>query len=308
MRWLRLRYQNLETLKHSKYMMKYLLILILSYFTLLASDAFITPSELKASLDDKNLIVIDVSDIQLYDTSHIEGAIYADISKFIDKNSLKTYPQLASEETIQKALRKLGINSDSKVVIYSHNSQQAIFNSSYLAFVLLYSGLDDVSILDGGYMAWVFENELLISSITPDIEKGNITVEPRKYLIATGEDVKNSTAKILDARSYDEYYGVSRSEGVERVGHIKGAKSSYYETKFLKDYTLRDRSELDELYIAGHELGSNDEIIVYARDVLSASMEFFILYKLMGFKNTKLYEASLLENNKELPMTRFKWE
>jgi len=291
-------------------MMKYILILSISLFNLLASDAFITPSQLKSSLNDTNLILIDVSKQELYNTSHIKSAIHANVEEFIDKNPLNTFPTIAEDETVQEALRKLGINNDSKIVIYSHNSKEAIFDTSYLAFVLLYSGLEDISILDGGYMAWVFENDLLVSSLTPDIKTGTITIKPKKHLIATTKDIQNSDVRILDARSHDDYYGVSRSDGVLGIGHIKGAKCSNTATKFLKDNTIRSKSELNEIYVAGHELNSNDEIIVYARDAVNASMEFFILYKCMGFKNTKLYEASLLEwgNNQKLPMSRFKWE
>ncbi len=80
--------------------------------------------------------------------------------------------------------------------------------------------------------------------------------------------------------------------------------------KFLRDGTLREQKELDEIYIYGHELKISDEVIVYGDTVFSASMEFYILYKQMGFKNAKLYEASLLEwgNALDLPITRFKWE
>lgn len=308
MKWLRLKFQNLEILKHSKPMIKYFLLLNLSIFSLLASDAFITPTQLKSSLNDKNFVLIDVSQKQLYDTSHIEGAIYANVKEFMDSNN--PHPTLASDETIQEALRELGINNSSKIVIYSHNSKEAIFDVSYLAFVLLYSGLEDVSILDGGYMAWVFENNLHVSSLAPKVKEGTIVIKPKKHLLATKKDIQKSDAKILDARSYDDYYGITRSDGVLRVGHIKGAKSSYFATKFLKDNTIRSKNELNQIYVSGHELSSDDEIVVYNRDAVSASMEFFILYQQMGFKNTKLYEASLLEwgNIETLPMTRFKWE
>ena len=291
-------------------MMKFFLLLTLSIFNLLASDAFITPSQLKVSLNDKNLILIDVSQKELYNTSHIKNAIHTSVKEFIDKNPLNSFPTLAADVTIQKALRKLGINNNSKIVIYSNNSKEAIFDTSYLAFILLYSGLEDIYILDGGYMAWIFENDLLVSSLIPDIVTGTILIKPKKHLIATTKDLQNSDAKILDARSYDEYYGVSRSSAVLGIGHIKGAKSSYTATKFLIDNTLRNKNELNEIYVAGHKLNNSDEIIIYSEDAKRASMEFFIVYQQMGFKNTKLYEASLLEwkNNLNLPMTRFKWE
>jgi thiosulfate/3-mercaptopyruvate sulfurtransferase len=299
--------------KHFKINMKFLLLLSISLFTLLASDAFITPSELKSSLEDKNLVIIDVADAAIYKASHITDAINSDVSKFINQEPENIYSLMNSQQLIQKELRKLGINQDSKVVIYSHNTNNDILNSSYLAFILLYSGFENITILDGGYMAWVFKYERLTSSILPDSkDEGNIVVEPNKHLLVNRDRVLSTLASTptLDARSPQMYYGVERSDKVSSIGHISYAKSSFYKDKFLRDGTLRVEKELDEIFISGHELNSSDEVIVYADNAFTASMEFYILYKHMGFKNTKLYEASLLEwgNTLDLPMTRFKWE
>ncbi|EDZ61739.1 thiosulfate sulfurtransferase [Sulfurimonas gotlandica GD1] len=293
--------------------MKYLLLLSLGFFTLLASDAFITPSELKNSLKDKNIIIIDVADDTIYKTSHIKGAINSDVTKFINQDPQNIYSLMNSPEIIQKELRLLGINQDSKVIIYSHNTNKGVLHSSYLAFILLFSGFDNITILDGGYMAWIFEHELLTSSIVPDAKDiGNIVVKPNKYLLVSRDKVQDNLAStlMLDARSSQMYYGTERSEKVASIGHISYSKSSFYKDKFLRDGLLRDQSELDEIYIYGYGLKSSDHVIVYADNALNASMEFYILYKHMGFKNTKLYEASLLEwgNALNLPMTRFKWE
>lgn len=293
--------------------MKLFLILSLSFFTLLASDAFITPSELKNSLKDKNLIIIDVADALMYKESHIKGAINANVSKFINQDPENKYSLMNSTQVIQKELRELGINEDSKVVIYSHNTDKGILDSSYLAFILIYSGFDNLSILNGGYMAWVFENERLTSSIASDSkDEGNIIVKPKEYLLASRDTLQSALAStiVLDARSPQMYFGTERSDNVSSIGHISYAKSSFYKDKFLRDGTLRDNQELDEIFIYGHGLKNSDDVIVYGDSALSASMEFYILYKHMGFKNTKLYEASLLEwgNSLDLPMTRYKWE
>ncbi len=291
--------------------MKYLLILAISFFNLTASDAFITPSELKKSLEDKNLIMIDVAESSIYKISHIKGAINADISKFINKENL--FSLMNPAEIIQNELKALGINSNSKIVIYSHNTKIGILNSSYLAFILIYSGFENISLLNGGYMAWIFENELLTSSLTPDAkEYGDFIIKINPNILASCEMVQDNLASItmLDARSPQKYYGVERSDRVAALGHISYAKSSFYMNKFLRDSSLREQKELDKIYINGYGLNSSDEIIVYSDSALGASMEFYILYKEMGFKNTKIYEASLLEwgNSLGLPMTRFKWE
>jgi len=293
--------------------MKFFLLLSISFFTLLASEAFMTPNELKNSFEEKNLIIIDVADASLYKEGHIKGAINFDIANLIDKDEKNKHSLMASTEVIQEELRELGINDNSKVVIYSHNTDKGFLDSSYLAFILIYSGFENLSILDGGYMAWVFEHERLTSNEKPDSkESGNIVVNPQNHLVVNRDFVKEALASttILDARSPQLYYGIERSSNIEAIGHISFAKSSFYKDKFLKDYTLRDKNELDEIYLFGHGLNHNDNIIVYSDNPFSASMEFYILYKYMGFKNTKLYEASLLEwgNTKNLPMTRFKWE
>lgn len=68
---------------------------------------------------------------------------------------------------------------------------------------------------------------------------------------------------------------------------------------YLKLYLSMDMSSKKE-----------DEIVIYGENAMSASMNWFILYKKMGFKNAKLYEASLLEwgNIEALPMVKYKWE
>jgi len=291
--------------------MKYLLILAISIFKLSAFDAFITPSELKMSLSDKNLIIIDVADSFTYKKSHIKDAIHADVSKFVNHES--PYSLMNPVEVIQNELKELGINKDSKVVIYSHNTEEGVLNSSYAALILLYSGFENISILDGGYMAWVFENELLTSSLKSEKpDNGNFIVKINPNILISRNILLDNltTATILDARSPQAYFGIERSDGVASIGHISFAKSSFYKDKFLRDGTLREQSELDEIFIYGDELKIDDEVIIYADTIFRASMEFYILYKHMKFKNARIYEASLLEwgNALDLPMTRFKWE
>jgi len=285
----------------------FLLIIITHSF---GYEAFISPSNLKKALKDESLIIFDTSSTALYKQGHIDGAIHVNVYKFINQES--PYKLMHSTEIIQDELVNLGINKDSNIVIYSHNSANDMLNSSYLALILISHGFENVSILDGGYMAWVFENELLISSFSSSAkDDGNFKIKAKKNLLVTFEFLQNNLDKItmLDARSSEYYYGIKRSKNIKSVGHIKYAKSSYYKDKFYRDNTLRVQGELTEIYVYGHELGRNDNIIVYADDIFKASMEWYILYQQMGFKNTKVYEASLMEwGNYNLPMTRFKWE
>lgn len=291
--------------------MKLLFTLLILSLNLVAMDAFVSPNQLKLSLNDKNSIIIDVADLGIYKKSHIKGAIHSNIFDFVDKNS--TYYLMKSPEDIQDEIQDLGINTDSHVTIYAHNTKQGTLNSSYLAFILIAHGFENISILDGGYMSWIFQNEFFTSAeISKPENNGNFVVSLRDDFFIDAKALNDNYASyaIIDARSPESYYGISHSDKIDIKGHIPKAKSSYYLYNFLADSSLRVQKELDEIYIDGFGLTQNDNIIVYGENVFSASLEFYILYNHMGFKNTKLYHAGLLEWSRDLklPMTRFKWE
>lgn len=290
---------------------KKLLLLIFTFIYINANEAFVPPSYLKESLDNDNLILIDVGAKNLYNISHIDGAIHVNVSDFLDIFS--PYMLMKSADDIQDEIIKLGINDNSEVIIYSRNTDKSLLDSSYIALILITHGFDNVSILDGGYMAWVFENALLTSSMEFESEiDGNATLSFNNKITVDFDYVKDniSKVKLLDSRSPDEYYGIDRSTNTNEVGHIPNASSSYYKDKFLTDGTIRDIDELQEMFLNGYDLNASNEVIIYGDNVFSASMNWYILYNHLNFKNAKIYEASLLEwgNYDLLPMTRFKWE
>lgn len=291
--------------------MNKLLVLILAFLNLSALDAFISPSELKNSLANDNLVIVDVGSIALYKKSHIQNAIHVDVVNYSKKEG--SYFKMNTSDEIQELLIKLGVNSNSDLVIYSHNTDKGVLNSSYLALALITNGFERVSILDGGYMAWIFEYELFTSTEkNVSNEDGKYTISYNPNILVDFEYVKKSLnwIKILDSRLPSEYFGTSRSKNIETIGHIQSASSSYYKDKFLTDGTLREKDILDSIYLSGHEIGQNDEVIVYGTDVYEASMNWYILYKHMGYKDTKILNASLLELEKltDIKFTKYKWE
>ncbi len=289
--------------------MKLFTTLILSAVHLFAFDAFVSPAELKSSLDDKNLIIIDVASKDIYKKSHITGAIHLDTASFIDEHS--TYQQMNTPEVIQEHLRNAGINTNSKVLIYAHNTPQGLLKSSYFAFVLIAHGFENVSILDGGYMAWVFEYPLLSSTTTHSAEaEGNFSVIRNNTLSVDANYIQTQqTLTLLDARAPKEYYGIKKSLGIDVLGHIPMAQCAYYAYSFLQDSTLRNLNELNQIYLKGFALSADTDIVVYADTIFASSMTWYILYKKMGFKQTKIYEKSFKEwSDLKLPIKRFMWE
>ncbi len=205
----------------------------------------------------------------------------------------------------------LGIDNDSKVVIYGRNTDADIKNSSYLAYILISNGFQNVSLLDGGYMSWVFEYDLLVNKVDSEADdEGNIKLIPQNISVDAKyikDNIPNLT--LIDAREAPYYFGTKMVKNINMQGHIQNAKSSSYKDKFLKDGTIRPDDELEDIYLNGLELNKDDEIVVYGESVYDAVVEWYIIYQKMGFKNAKLYEKSLLEYDAlKYKSIRFKWE
>lgn len=242
--------------------MKLLFIFFIALATTFADDAFIDASELKKNL--KNSIVIDVCDGSFYKKGHIDGSINVDVQSFlynqsmisdIDKINKKSRFDIAIDKTIEKELQLIGINKNSKVVIYNHNTKDSIYKSAFLAFILTYSGVNNVKILDGGYLSLVFENKELISKIDAINLFSNIKIEPQTSIITT--DIKDNQ-KVIKA--------------VELEKIIKS------------DYTIVDKATLKNIF----DYETDDEIVVDANDIYEASLTWYLLYKNLGYKKSKI--------------------
>ena len=290
--------------------MKPIFIPFLLSVTLFANNGFISVDELKKNIDNPNYIILDISDLDTYRHGHIKHSVITDVEDFREK--IASYSLMRKPSQIQKLARSLGINDNSTIIIYGHNNPSDLLKESYIALALIVNGAKNISILNGGYLAWTFESNILSHTSISSPKDGNFTSLYNPNILVNLDYMKSNLGKIamLDARSTDVYYGTSSSMGVKRLGHIKGAMSSFWKDKFLTDETLRQNEELKDIFLKGYNLKQDDEVISYCTGGIEASMNWYILYNYLGLKNAKLYDASMREwgNRDDTPMERFKWE
>ena len=291
-------------------MKKLTLLLLVTCLSLFGAPAFINSDELKEHLNDKNLVLIDTTDVDTYKRGHIPGAVRADISQFrhwVDN----TYLLMNSPKEIEQAARSLGINNDSWVVLYGHNKDKEYLKASYIALALIANGFDNVTILNGGYNDWLYEFEgekdaFSTTVVTP--KKGNFVAKPRKDILVDLEYVKAHIGKtpMIEARPYPYYTGEQKSKGVRRLGHIKGAHSSFWRDKFNVDDTLKSDKAIKKIFLDKNGLDPEKEVIAYCTGGLEASMNWYILTQKLGFKDVKLYDASMKQwgNRDDTPMEK----
>ncbi len=290
--------------------MKLIISLLLSSLALFASEAFVSSEYLQKNLNNKNLVLLDTTDLKTFNEGHIPNARQASISLFrhwVDK----TYLLINSPEEIQKVVHDLGINSDSEVIIYGHNKDKELLKSSYIALTLIAHGFSNVSILDGGYGDWKYEfeeNKRMLSTKTTNYPKGNFVVKFNPDILVDLNYVKTRIGKtpMIEARPKVYFTGEKKSGGVKRLGHIPKAQSSYWRDKFNVDDTLKSDKKLNKIFIQEHKLNPSKELIAYCTGGLEASMNWYVLTQHMNFKDVKIYDASLKEwgNLDTTPMTK----
>ena len=290
--------------------MKILFTFFLSALSLLANNAFISAEDLYKKLNQKNLVILDTTNLENYKKGHIANALQVEISSFRHKAEGK-YLLMNSSQKIQNVVQSLGINNDSEVVLYGHNNPKELLKASYIALALITNGFDNVSILDGGYTRWekLFANtDDAISTQTPTPKKGNFIAKYNPNILVDIQYVKSNIGKVsmIEAREKKYFDGSVQSNGVKRLGHIKDARSSNWKDKFNKDNTLVNDSKLKSIFIEDNKLNANNEVITYCTGGLEASMNWYILTQYLDFKDVKLYDASMKEwgNLDDTPMEK----
>lgn len=277
---------------------------------LYADEGFISVSDLKTNINNPQYVILDVCDPDTYKKGHIKNAVLVNVDDFRTKEG--DHLAMKKPEAVQKLVRSLGINSDSKIVIYGHGNPKELLKESYLATALIVNGANDIAILNGGYLSWTFDSNILSSTTIYSNKDGNFTSIYNPDILVDKTYVQSHLGKalMLDARSPQIYYGIELSKGVKRAGHISHAVSSFWKDKFLADETLRSDNELKMIFFEGLNLQKDESLISYCTSGMEASMNWYILYKHFGVKNAKLYDASMREwgNLADTPMERFKWE
>lgn len=253
----------------------------------------ISSAELIKKTEKSDLILVDSRSYKEYLEGHIPGAVNLDFFYYhwsdTSKDALKAF-----EKQVQNLLSILGVTKDKTVVFYDEVSGMSAARG---VWTLMYFSHPNTFMLDGGFKKWKslgLPTETKTNGFKPTKFSGKIN----KDLIAGYEYVNKKIGKIklLDARSKDEYDGVTIRAA--RKGHIPTAINIDWTLNVNDDGTMKSNEELVKMY----NFSKDDEIITYCQGGYRAANSFLAL-KLLGFKNVKLYLGSWGEwgNKLDLP-------
>lgn len=249
-----------------------------------------------------------------YDSGHIPGAVHVDS---VTLESEKTWNRRTPEE-IRKTLLSLGIRHDTTVILYgrfSHPNNKDPYPGRLAghlaamrcAHIMLYGGVKDVRILNGGLASWReagyrFTTEDCKPNPVDDFGR-EIPARPEYFvdMPEAKELLASDNGELVSIRSWEEFIGnVSGYNYIEKVGRIPGAifgncgSDAYHMENYRNiDHTMREFHKVESIW---KESGivSEKHIAFYCGTGWRASEAFFNAY-MMGWPRISVYDGGWYE-------------
>ena len=259
----------------------------------------------KANAARPEVVILDVrnklgkASARSYRAGHIPGAVYSDYLRAGWRKKVEGVPgQLPPVEELEALIGGLGIDNDSHVVVVAGGVSALDMGSAtrvYFTFKVL--GHDKVSVLDGGWKAYAADP-------ANPVETGENKPAPKTFkaafrpeLLADRTEVAAAVengATLLDLRPTAQYLGEKKHMAARRAGTLPGARS-LPEGRLTSDGgrfvgSARVSDLLAEIGADGEE-----ETISFCNTGHWASLGWFVKSELLGQKNTKLYDGSMVE-------------
>jgi len=251
---------------------------------------------------------------EAYLSGHIPGAIDMDT---LALEAPETWNRRSPEE-IQKALQDHGISADTTVILYGKymfpdnddefpGSAAGDIGAVRNAFIMMYAGVKDVRILNGGFQSWqdagfatstVDEPKQPISKFGAEIPANpQLAVDtPEAKLMLAAAD-----AELVCVRSWPEYIGeVSGYNYIKAKGRIPGAifadcgSDAYHMENYRnEDHTTRDFNEIAEIW-SSNGLTPDRHLAFYCGTGWRGSEAWFNAW-LMGWPRVSVYDGGWFE-------------
>lgn len=288
---------------------KWLYTLLFLFFGWSAAAVAATPlvdvEWVKAHIGKPNVVFVDLQPAADYLRGHIPGAVNSNFAKdgWREERARDQVPDMLPEDTGKLARyigEKLGIDNSTHVVLVSPGNSHGDMGWAtriYWTFKVL--GHDEVSILNGGMKAYTKDKKNPLEAGPAKVTPKTFTARLRKDMIATADEVKaalrDKDALLVDHRPEDQYIGINRNPKASANGTLPGAKN--ISAAWLTENAggdFRNIEQLKALYkLAG--VPTQGRQIDFCNTGHLASIGWFVSHELLGNKEAKLYDGSMVE-------------
>jgi len=249
-----------------------------------------------------------------YLSGHIPGAIDMDT---LALESPETWNRRSPEE-LKSALEKHGITSDTTVVLYGKHmfpnnddpfpgSAAGDIGAIRNAFIMMYAGVKDVRVLNGGFQSWQDAGFEISMEDVPKkpIEEFGADIPVNPHLAVDTPEAKqmivSANAELVCVRSWPEYVGeVSGYNYIEKKGRIPGAlfadcgSDAYHMENYRNvDHTTKEFNEITDNW-AQSGITPDKHLAFYCGTGWRGSEAWFNAW-LMGWPRVSVYDGGWFE-------------
>ena len=246
----------------------------------------VEPAELAKPDIAKQYVILDARERIKYEGTHIPGAVWVDHAAWS-----KAFGNGDDTKGWTQRIAALGLDNTSKVVVYDDNMSK---DAARIWWILRYWGLNDVSLLNGGWSNWTQDGRLLQKDGTTPPLPGSFVAQPVSKRLATKKSLLDSLTKpglqIVDTRSEGEFCGTEKMTN-KRAGAIPGAKHLEWSDLLDKDTKRFKTAEQMRKLFGDAGIALDQPTATHCQGGGRASVMAFGL-ELMGVKDVSNYYKS----------------
>lgn len=249
-----------------------------------------------------------------YLSGHIPGAIDMDT---LALESPETWNRRSAAE-LKKALEDHGITADTTVVLYGKfmfpdnrdpfpGSAAGDIGAIRCALIMMYAGVKDVRVLNGGFQSWQDAGFEVSREDVPKkpVREFGASVPAKPELIIDTQEAKqmisSADSELVCVRSLPEYLGeVSGYNYIEPKGRIPGAvfadcgSDAYHMENYRNpDHTTREYGEIEEIWMKAG-ISPDKHLAFYCGTGWRGSEAWFNAW-LMGWPKVSVYDGGWFE-------------
>lgn len=249
-----------------------------------------------------------------YEEGHIPGAISLNTNGLEASDTWNRRPPWELKDTLQKH----GITHDTTVIVYGRfsapdpndpypGSSAGQLGAIRCAIIMLYAGVKDVKLLNGGLQSWEDEGyELSTREIKPQpVEDFGVPIPQNPGIFVDTPEAKellaSDSGELVSVRSWDEWTGkTSGYNYIEPRGRIPGAvfgncgSDPYHMENYRNlDHTTRVFHEIAQIWQEAR-ITPDKNLAFYCGTGWRGSEAFFNAY-LMGWLNIAVYDGGWFE-------------
>jgi thiosulfate/3-mercaptopyruvate sulfurtransferase len=271
----------------------------------------VTTKWLAENITQPGLVVVDIRNSQEYSGGHIPGAVNVPFASWA-KASGGLLMTLPTDEELFATIGGAGIGGGSGVVVVNKTDTPfTLADAARVAYTLIYGGVKDVAILNGGDNKWLREKKPLSREATKPKKvshKGKIDRE--MFVNKTYVEKRLGESVIVDARSPDVFFGITQDLFSDRAGHIPTATCLPAPWLWTDKGTYRSLKEIRAIVAGVVGRDRSREIIVYCGVGGFSSALCFVMREMLGYTNAKVYDGAAQEwtADPKAPMSRYRWD